>query len=467
QIHRLRQIGRRDPLAVLADPTVTPDWLAGVERVIVLATADPVSAAITGLEVRARELPIDVVVYAAETEADHFDAWGRPVASAWTDRLLPIADFEQRVHVSADPSAQSVRIADLARQYRVGSGRLDGWLAIGIADPEILAGIEGEAVRHGVPVYNPEGRRHRYGALYQLLSAVAQAARSPTFEAVIALARCPDFLAYLERRVGDSFSAANFLRALDDLNARHLPADLDAARRHAPGSLSAVLAAIDDVLATIAREPFPEGVSTVLGTVFEGRRIDPTRGDDAWLQDAAAAWTSVMRECAVARAAFGALGPFDWWELALRAFGDARVAEDKPVGALDLQGWLELTFEDAPHLVIGGFNDGLVPDAIAGDAFLPESLRVQLGLKSNAMRLARDAYLLHAIVASRLGAGRVDLLLGKTSATGDPLRPSRLLFRCPDAELPARVAFLFRTPEVPDSHLPWTRAWKLRPERVT
>jgi ATP-dependent helicase/nuclease subunit B len=40
--------------------------------------------------------------------------------------------------------------------------------------------------------------------------------------------------------------------------------------------------------------------------------------------------------------------------------------------------------------VVAGLNDGLVPDAVVGDAFLPESLRERLGLKTNAARLARD-----------------------------------------------------------------------------
>jgi ATP-dependent helicase/nuclease subunit B len=162
-----------------------------------------------------------------------------------------------------------------------------------------------------------------------------------------------------------------------------------------------------------------------------------------------------------------------------------------------------------------------VPEAVVGDAFLPESLREQLGLKTNATRFARDAYLLAALAACRRGdsvggrererveippqgvpgwsglspsrservedntlhqgptasesdspvaasvsewkSGRLDLLVGKVSAMGDPLRPSRLLLLCDDALLPARVRFLFRGIESSRPSLPWRRAWTLRP----
>jgi len=93
-------------------------------------------------------------------------------------------------------------------------------------------------------------------------------------------------------------------------------------------------------------------------------------------------------------------------------------------------------------------------------------LRRVLGLRNNATRFSRDAYLIESLVRSRSADGRVDFLFAKTSSAGDPLRPSRLLLRCADDALPARVRFLFRTPEARESHLAWQRAWELHPRRV-
>ena len=179
------------------------------------------------------------------------------------------------------------------------------------------------------------------------------------------------------------------------------------------------------------------------------------------------AWTETLRETARAwSAAGGALALADGWELALGEYAEQVRAGERPPGALDLLGWLELLWEDAPHLMVAGFNDGCVPDAVVGDAFLPEGLRARLGLKTNAARFARDAYLLTALAAWRHGAtGRLDLLVGKASTVGEPVPPSRLLLRCADAELPQRVAWLFRPVVSARPSLPWHRAWRLRPRR--
>jgi ATP-dependent helicase/nuclease subunit B len=131
-----------------------------------------------------------------------------------------------------------------------------------------------------------------------------------------------------------------------------------------------------------------------------------------------------------------------------------------------VQGWLELAFSDAPHVVVAGANEGLLPEHVPQDAFLPDALRRTHGKRHNGTRLARDAYLLEAIVRSRSAIGRVDVLCAKTSSVGDPRRPSTLLMRCYDEALPGRVRFLFQTPERREAHLAWQRAWLLRPRHV-
>ncbi len=54
--------------------------------------------------------------------------------------------------------------------------------------------------------------------------------REPAFARnVEALGRCPDFIFYLERKSGGSFSVRDWLNGLDRLRAEHLPGDLAAA----------------------------------------------------------------------------------------------------------------------------------------------------------------------------------------------------------------------------------------------
>jgi ATP-dependent helicase/nuclease subunit B len=285
---------------------------------------------------------------------------------------------------------------------------------------------------------------------------------------VAALARCPDFVDYLGARSAEKFSAAAWLEGLDELRSRHLPSGLEAARRQAPNlsnfpELVPGLQAIEEIRTLLLAGSFATGAATALAAIFAARTFDLSREAEAQLQESAEAWRNIVRECA---GLSGTLSTAEWWELALRIFGDGRSTDEKPDRAVELQGWLELLFEDAPHLLVAGLNDGCVPEAIAGDAFLPEALREKLGLKTNGGRLARDAYVLAALAVCRREGGRLDLLFGKVSAIGDPLRPSRLLLQCADAMLPSRVEFLFREIEAGRPGPAWTRAWRLRPPAV-
>ncbi|MGH7944943.1 MAG: PD-(D/E)XK nuclease family protein, partial [Opitutaceae bacterium] len=290
----------------------------------------------------------------------------------------------------------------------------------------------------------------------------------PAFSAVDALARCPDFIAYLQSVNGAGFSAARWLMSLDELRSQHLPADLDAARQFAanaerPGELIRGLDTMDELRTSLSSQAFSTGAARAMQEIFGRRQLDRSRDGDVRLEEAASAWTALLRQCADVGKNFDALKLSDWWELALRLYGDQRSSAEKHGGALELQGWLELLWEDAPHLVVAGMNDGLVPEAVPEDAFLPGSLRQRLDLTTNATRFARDAYILQAIAASRRDGGRLDLLFGKTAGSGDPLRPSRLLLRCEEPELPERIGFLFRAPEITEANPAWTRAWRVTP----
>lgn len=461
QLHaaRLAREGRIDAQAAKIAAARQPGPLEGISRIVLVATPDPMPLALQVLAVQAHRIPVEVVIHAAPEEAGSFDAWGRPQPDAWTTRVLALPEFEARTHLCADLAAQADWLVRMAAQYAGTEGRL----AVGVADSDVLPPAESALQHAGVPVFNPEGRRRSQEGFHHLLAALAEFAGAPEYPAIATLARCPEVLAWLETKRGPEFSAAKWLEALDALHARHLPADLPAVRRHAaaPGSAFAVapeLALLGELHARLVRGRFGESVSAVMTELFAA--VSPPAGEE-W-RETVEAWMEIVRGCAGVEDWPGGPDRAGWWRLALALHGEGRQVGEKPAGALELQGWLELPWEDAPHLVVAGLNDGRVPDAVAGDAFLPESLRVRLGLKSNEARFARDAYLLQAIVASRGRDGRVDLLFGKFAAQGDPLRPSRLLLRCPENALPARIDFLFRAPELPGPAVAWRRAWPLR-----
>lgn len=433
---------------------------SGIERIVLCATPDPMPLALTWLSSRAQTFALDILIFAPAEEAVSFDGWGRPLPAAWTKRELPLTEFTKRVHLCAHPAAQAEQVAELARTY----SPPDGVLAVGVADPEVLPLLSSALTRLGVPSFNPEGRSRRQESLFHLLAALVELVRDPSFAAVQQLGRCPDFLALLGARLGETFSAAQWLAELDGLHAQHLPADLAAARRHATNDLAATgLAIVEELRGQLTANDFATGAAQAMATLFADRRLDLSQEADARLADAAGAWTEVVRESVAAGAPLARLTTAESWEFALQLYGAAFATEEKTAQALELQGWLELLWEDAPHLVVAGLNDGRVPEAVVSDAFLPETLRERLGLKTNEARFARDAYLLRALASCRT---RIDCLFGKTSAAGDPLRPSRLLLQCRDEELPDRIAFLFRAPPLVRPNFPWRRTWQLQPRVV-
>ncbi len=456
----LAQHGLHDSQAVKIAFARNPAPPEGISRIIIAGTPDPLPLAVKVLAAYAESgLPVDVLVSGPAEGGEVaalFDAWGRPMPETWATRPFSPKDFAQRVRLCADPAAQADAIVACALSYGTPGGKLD----VGVADAEVLPSLENGLSRAGVPVFNPEGRPLRGGALHTLLAALAElVGREPSFASVAALLRCPDVLAWL------GGSPVTLLAALDDLHADHLPATLAAARAKArPGVLANAIEEINRLRALLLVGVFPENVRTVLTEIFKERKFDQARPEDLRAIEAAQAWGGVLIELEAAVERFPGLVAADVWELALRAFGDSQRFDDKPEGAVELQGWLELLWDDVPHLIVAGMNDGRVPDAVVGDAFLPEGLRERLGLKTNAARFARDAYLLSALEAVRAeGRGRLDLLVGKTSVAGDPLRPSRLLLQCADVDLPARVKFLFSPAEAARPTPAWMRAWKLKP----
>lgn len=485
---RLAARQRRAPelaLALGAAAAVVPP--AGVQRVAVIATPDLTPVAARLLASLSERVPVETVVFAPNASPDSvaqwFDPWGRPRPEAWSGRALDWPDFAQRVQLCADATMQAARMVERVRLYP----KPEGHIALGIADPDVLGVVEPALARAGIPAYNPAGRPRRRDGLYALLDALAAFARGADWEAVTTLVRCPDVLAWLEQEIrgaeapgdgGAAFSVKGLLTQIDAIGTDHLPPDLAAAQQCAsaerpegenrrPRDLAlGALRRLADLRTQLVAGSFPQNATDVLQRLFAARSIET----DSELFASAAAWIETAREAGQALEAFdGAARTLgDAWEFALAQFAERTRFQAKRDGALELNGWIELLWEDAPHLVVAGLNEKHVPETIVGDAFLPEKLRERIGLRTNAQRFARDAYLLEALAAPRSGSrGRLEVLVGKVSADGEPQRPSRLLLRCPDAELPARIAQLFDEVRAPQSSLPWARAWRLTPPPLT
>lgn len=394
-----------------------------------------------------------VLVFSPGGTGGDFDAWGRPVPESWEAALSDPG--ENCIATAEDPDAEAAMAVALLEEWGADETTLC------MADPEAAPFLTRALARRGVSAFDPRGlplARHFLGAR---LLAWSQFRAERSFAALRPLL---EDAGVLELLAGDAgLNPVEFLNALDQLRADHLLAGLEGAipffsAKHGKGqggttpgrlAIEAVqrmletfdpaaksTAAREFLDHTLARKKPPE--QDVLETVSE------LLAEFEGLEPAAEDFPGLLRE-----------------ELESHLFHPHR-----PEHAVELNGWLEAAWRPEPRLILTGCVEGCLPGTILGHPLLPDAPRERLGLACNRTRLARDTYLLHAIQHLR-GPDKLRCFLPKRAADATPLKPSRLLLRCPDEQLPARVRhvlaaapspkaapprrepFLLRIPEVP------------------
>ncbi len=126
--------------------------------------------------------------------------------------------------------------------------------------------------------------------------------------------------------------------------------------------------------------------------------------------------------------------------------GRTQITVHADPGALtDLTGFLELPWTREKHLLIAGFNEESFQYGPLADAILPDHARSLLGLRDRKFLYAADVYRFKTLLEPRKHDpdSSLQILFCGSSAKGDVLKPSRLLFQVPDPELPGRAKILF------------------------
>ena len=439
----LRDAGLTDPLERRLALAMNPVLAADVQRVVLAAVPDPMGLAVTALERLAAAVEIAILVPAPESEADTFDDWGRPLPSAWIEAPIDIAEAD--IVPAADPIGQARCVLDtLAAE----AGRFTANdLAVGAPDATLCAYLAAAFAEHGMTTFNPADRPLRDRALYRLVEAWAGLIDGGTYGDLATFLRHPDVLDCLNRQ--QTISPLDLLTELDTFQNQRLPwtlqsaaAWLDGADAAAYPALAAAVRQIGVWLTAHDGANLAASLRGFLQGIYAHRTLSADRPEDEDFEEAARRVDDVLHawERAAGRGRPPAAAGLP---LLLRHLADQVLPARRGAPAIDLDGWLELPWNDAPLMVVTGMNEGAVPDSRFEDVFLPDSLRTRLGMRDDTRRLARDCFLTRLLVESRRAAGRVRFVCGKTSAAGDPLKPSRILLHCPDADLPERARRLF------------------------
>jgi len=459
--------GLRDPSRELLRQAGEPRIEDGCERIVVACVPDPSPVALVALKSMAEHIPVVVLIHAPEALSSAFDAWGRPITAYWKSAPLDVPDAGDSILLASSSSAQGGLVATiLEREHR--------WPhlpARGVPDSAVIPHLEAVVSEHGVPTYDAAGAPFSRHPVYRLMRDYANVLADRSYRSFAALLRNADVLDYLLQ--SKSIPPDTVLTELDRLHTRRMPETVDdiltwLARTHsgpedAYPALTAAVAALRTALTAPRDSAVEHPVRAFLQEVYSTRRLHPGAPDDDEFQSAADGIDEALHLVATGCVPALGLSPGESLELVLQHLATVRYPVDRPAGAIDLQGWLELHWDDAPLLIITGMNEGAVPGRHINTAFLPDSLRHVLRMRTNDDRFARDIYLLAAMIASRRATGHVYLIAGKCGLDGEPLHPSRLLLQCADAELPTRARRLFGAPDDVRPSVPSSVSFTLRP----
>ncbi len=480
----LADAGLNEPQSAKKDTALAPRLPEGIRTVLVLPAPDLPPLLSTWLQqCAARGHDVTVCLHAPPSLVDGFDETGRPLPSFWGENASPEVPLPQdHIHVCHDAATQAAKTLELIRAH-AGQGRV----AIGVGDPDSGAVLTEKLRVEGVRVFEPGGVPPTQTGLWHVLQQMQVLLSSDSWRALASLLRVPEVRQGLlgaapdltaddeeETAIKPPSSRLSLLAEADDFATQHLPVTLDHALELIDAgktpALAQALRRMKALLAEMKRLPLTDAARALLLCFYGERLFVPNERRDHLLQSLGDAWLSACQEVQEEMPRFGLqAGPEECLALSLQIIQDRALSEPRGEVDLVLQGWLELLWEPAPHLIVTGVNEEHIPGIQTAHPFLPDKARESLGLPCQTTRFSRDAYLLRALAEMRAPQGSLHLLCGQWGERGDALRPSRLLLLCPDAELPDRVEHLFPKEESTEAvaEPPRTLLWRLRPRLVT
>lgn len=420
---------------------------------------------------------VQVMIHAPESEAAMFDDWGALHVSSWMER--PIGLSQEQIHVVDRPGDQArcvLKILAQIQQEQKGLLTHTHQVTIGLGDATLAEPIERVMEEAGLPARPAQGLLMRGTRPVLLLQHWAALLASSQWDDIAALLRHPDMESYLAKVLGTDQAQSgtrHWQTLLDEYLQDHLQGKISAQwlgeeKNTAP--LRKVYQAVAELGPVDAhtQKPLPDwcpAISAMLLKVYGVNPINRTVAADDALYHALQQLAQVLEAITLLppapppspppppeippptasnsssdSASPGSVTPVMTLTQAigfvLAQVSMLEIPRMVEPGAVELLGWLELPLDEAPVLVITGFNEGNIPDSRSPDAFLPDRVRRTLGLFDNQRRYARDAAYLTAMLQGRKA---FHVITGRRGSEDDPLLPSRLLLACPPDRLAKRV----------------------------
>ena len=377
---------------------------------------------------------VTVLIHAPQEWRDRFDKHGCLVPAKWRDAEIQLDD--QRIHLVGGPEQQLNAVVDRIRDFQ-GRFRADE-ISIGVPVEAFVPDVQRKLDEHRLPARYGPGRAISEMSPYRLLQAIAEYHDGHSYHAFAALVRHPDLVDWLTRQGINQ----DWITPLDRFYNHCLPTHLNSQLVASAAPVAQLYQTVELLLTDLNQErraliEWVEVWRGIVWRVYGEREYDLADENQRRIYRACELLLEALDAIrTVPRPLLGEATAREALELALLLGASDRIPASSEQPAIELLGWLELALDDAPAMIVVGLNDGVVPESVNADPFLPNRLRTQLNLDDNARRYARDAYALSVLTATR---SELHVIVGRQDLEGSPLAPSRLLFACSRERLAQRM----------------------------
>ncbi|MEE2912590.1 MAG: PD-(D/E)XK nuclease family protein, partial [Planctomycetota bacterium] len=406
-----------------------------------------------------KDVTIDILIRAPESESLGFDAYGCIDTSCWINREIEINDAA--ITVSGSPSAQAAAV--IRKLEQLGDSVTTDQITISSTDESLIPIIRRHIEGYGINTRFAGGDSVLQKQEAILLSCLATFVSTRSYDSYASLVRHPDIADLL--KIEDSV-----VKKLSKYSMTVIPKQVSHDEWFSPkesredfSGLQELHKAIFDLLGPCFKqeekpaliEQSSKVIRAFLLTVYGDESLNI---DDPRFKVLQKIFSLIDRLDDLTETISKQLGPLSFSEalsIVLEELSGMSVPALSSIEAIDIVGWLEAIATESPHLIVVGMSADLIGGNDPSDTFFPDGLREALGLETINRRMARDAHAIIAMQHAHSSNGSVDWIVGRKNMDGDPLNASPLLMRCSDSEQLAKrsgelvISMERENPEVP------------------
>ena len=410
----------------------------GPARRVFILLADPDRSQRELLRVLDRAgLEINVAVHAMGSELPApLDAEGFLKHAEWASARIEIP--QSQIILAESPADQAAAI--MTAIERLPLPRMSQEIAIAVPDPEVAAEVSALLPSWGMRVTTPPSRTAADTSLALLLKAMHDWIQQRTSSSLSVLVRHPDIERFLDEK-----NCLGSVERTSDFESFGASGRLPAAPGpQAMAEVRGIVTVIDELLKPLSAAKSTRDRADSLRMLLTS--IYPIRTPVD--RDAAKAAIRVVEEIeSLPDSLASELDAVSTLQLVREGMRAVVLPSGGSADGIELMGWLDAGIADAPDIVLTGMNDGIVPEGMVVDPWLPDSVRARLGMPCAQRRQARDAWILHAMVSRKRS---FQMISGSVTSSGEPMQPSRLLLGLEGQALAQRILWI-SSPDTPRS----------------